>query len=286
VTAASRTLGEAVAEVANLLRASGIDEPRREARLLLGRSLALDPAAVLGMPERRLSEAERRRVENVAARRAAREPVSRIFGTREFWSLEFRLSPETLDPRPDSETLIEAALEALAPDKPQRILDLGTGTGCLLLAVLSERKQAVGVGVDRALGAVTVARGNAARLGFADRASFFVGSWGAALAGPFDLVLANPPYIASAAIATLAPEVSRYEPRLALDGGADGLEAYRVLAPDLARVLHRGGIAALEMGEGQGDEIASILRKAGLQTAARRRDLAGRDRCLIATRTA
>ncbi len=242
MTSASREAAPTVAamlgEAAARLAASGIDQPRQEARLLLAASIEADAATILSYPDRLLVEAERRRFDALVARRAAHEPAARLIGRREFWSLDFALAPETLVPRPDSETLVEAALVNIHDrGAPLRILDLGTGTGCLLLALLSELPAATGIGVDIAPNAAQTAQRNAMALGLAGRAGFFVGSWAEAIAGRFDVILTNPPYVSSTAIAALAPEVACYEPRRALDGGPDGLDAYRVLAPEMARLL-------------------------------------------------
>lgn len=267
------TLGEVVA------RATAVLGDRREARLVVAAALGLDPAALLGWPERPVGPAEEARAEEFVRRRAAGEPLSRLRGWREFWSLAFRLSDETLDPRPESETVVAAALEAVGDRAaPLRTLDFGTGTGCLLLALLSEMPNAWGVGVDRAFGAAATARANAAALGLAGRAAFLVGDWGAALRSRFDLVVANPPYIPSGEIPSLPPEVRR-DPRRALDGGPDGLDAYRALAPELARLL--GGTGVLELGAGQAPAVAEIMTAAGLDIVGVRHDLAGIERCLI-----
>ena len=217
------TLGEAVAAAAVDLASCGIADPRREARLLVALAAGLETAAVLTYPERALELPAEARLQDMVRRRRKREPVSRLIGQREFWSLEFEVGPATLDPRPDSETLVEAALGRIG-DRGARlkILDLGTGTGCLLLALLSELPNAFGLGFDLAPEAVAVARRNAAANALESRAFFAVGDWGAAARGGFDVVLANPPYVPSAEIARLAPEVALWEPRLALDGGADG----------------------------------------------------------------
>ena len=281
------TIAAALAAAAARLAGAGLDEPRREARLLLAAALAAEVTAIVGYPERRLGAAEAARFAALVARRAAREPAARILGKREFWSLDFALSPETLVPRPDSETLIEAVVAALPQrNAPLRILDFGTGTGCLLLALLSEYPAASGLGVDIMPGAVATARANAGALGLGRRAVFLVGSWGAAVCGAFDVIVANPPYIAGAAIAALAPEVARHEPRRALDGGADGLDAYRALMPEARRLLHPGGIAAFELGAGQQAAVAAIVEAAGLVIAAIRYDLAGIARCLVLRRDA
>jgi release factor glutamine methyltransferase len=280
--AAISTIGEAAAFAAARLAATGIAEPRREARLLLALALGVDPAVILGYPERALAAGARRRLEDFVVRRSAGEPVSRLRGNREFWSLDFALSAETLDPRPDSETLIGAALEFL-PDRaaPLRLLDLGTGTGCLLLALLSELPQAFGVGIDLAPGAVLTARRNAAALGLGERARFVAANWGEAISAGVDVILTNPPYIPSDSIAGLD---LAYEPRAALDGGSDGLGAYRLLAPTVKRLLTPTGLALFEVGAGQAGAVARLLEKAGLVVCAIRRDLAGIERCLVATR--
>ena len=245
-------------------------------------ALGWDPARVLAYPETILDAGAESRLAALLARRAAREPMARILGYREFWSLRFELSPATLDPRPDSETLIEAALAAL-PDRARRYraLDLGTGSGCLLLALLSELPGAWGLGVDRAESAVATARRNAAELGLHARARFVVGDWAAAIAGEWDIVLINPPYIAAGAIAGLMPEVAHHEPRLALEGGIDGLDAYRALAPQIARLLAPQGVAAVELGQGQAEAAAALMTGAGLAIQGVRHDLAGVDRCLM-----
>jgi release factor glutamine methyltransferase len=266
------------------LRAAGIEAPRREARLLAALALECTNEALVADPERPVGEREAERLRRFVARRAAREPLSRIRGRREFWSLDFALGPTTLDPRPDSETLVAAALALLPVDRDLRLLDCGTGTGCLLIAVLSERPRASGIGIDIDPDAVAMASGNAARCGQATRAAFIVADWRdppAVPDGSFDLVLANPPYIPSAAIASLEPEVARYEPAAALDGGADGLDAYRALAPLLAGRLSASGHVIVEVGEGQAGDVAAILEGAGLVLVDRKRDLAGIPRCLI-----
>jgi release factor glutamine methyltransferase len=280
------TLAEAVAGAARRLAAAGVDEPRRDARLLVCRLLGGGPELLLAQPERLLSGAEAARVEAAVARRVLREPVSRILGQREFWSLPFALNGDTLDPRPDSETLVEAVLAAL-PDRaaPLRILDLGTGSGCLLLALLSELPHAGGCGIDISAAAAALAAENAARLGLGGRARFLRHSWedGLDLApDPWDLIVANPPYIASGEIAGLAPEVAGYDPPAALDGGPDGLGAYRALIPVAAEVLKPGGFIALEIGQGQAGPVEALLFDAGLTPLRRAADLAGVERCLLA----
>jgi len=230
-----------------------------------------------------MTEAEQARFAAMLARAAAHEPLSRIEGRREFWGLEFLLSADTLDPRPESETVVEAVLARLPQRRrAYRFLDLGTGSGCLLLALLSEYRNSVGLGVDIAFGAAATARINARRLGFAGRAQFAVADWAAAVKGPFDVVVANPPYIASGCIPGLPAGVRDFDPRLALDGGADGLAAYRGIAADLRRLLMPGGLFATEIGSTQGETVARLLRDAGLVVDQIIPDLAGFDRCVVA----
>lgn len=267
---------------AGRLRAAGVETARLDARLLVGEALGLTREAMLIDPDRPVDAAEQAAVAALIERRAAREPVSRILGRREFWSLAFDLSPATLDPRPDTETVVEAAL-GLVPDRtaPLRILDLGTGTGCILLSLLSELPRATGLGIDRSTDAVAAAAWNADRLGLVDRARFQEGDWTVGLTEPFDLVVSNPPYITTAEIPTLAPEVAVFDPRAALDGGADGLEAFRRIAIGLASVLKPGAAAVLEMGAGQGAAVSALFAARGYRQVRMAQDLAGHDRCLI-----
>jgi release factor glutamine methyltransferase len=218
-------------------------------------------------------------------RTLASEPLSRIVGQREFWGLDFLLSADTLDPRPETETIVEAVLQRL-PDRarPYRFLDLGTGTGCILIALFSEYRQATGLGIDIAPGAVHTARHNAERLGMGARAAFAVGHWTAAISGRFEVVVANPPYIPSADIRGLPPEVRDYDPHRALDGGPDGLAHYRAIAADLPRLLMPGGIFATEIGSSQADAVAAILAGSEMRIDALVCDLAGFRRCVVAQR--
>ncbi len=267
---------EALASITSRLTEAGIEEPRREARLLLAAAQGVNAAGLL-----LLDEVDRARFEPLVARRAAREPLAYILGRKEFWGLNFTVSPATLIPRPDTETLVEAVL-ALGT-APARVLDLGTGTGCLLLAVLSEFPAAFGVGVDISPEAAALAAGNAQALGLAGRAAFCVGDWAAALDGTFDLVLSNPPYIPGADIPHLMPEVAGFEPSSALDGGADGLAAYRKILADLPRLLAENGAAVLELGVGQAPDVAVLAERAGFTTTTRA-DLGGVERAIILTR--
>jgi len=267
---------------ANTLRAAGLDEPRREARLLLAHALGCSLTDLVREP-RRLVDSTRFRA--LLARRAAREPLALITGRAGFWTLDLAVSPATLIPRADSETLIATALDCF-PDRKavRRVLDLGTGTGCLLLAALSEFPDAFGVGVDLAPAAAALAARNAGETGLAGRAAFLAGHWATALSGSFDLILSNPPYIASGEIGGLMPEVARHEPRRALDGGADGLAAYRALLPAIAMLLAPGGAAILELGQGQANDTAALAKAAGFAHISVRPDLAGVERALVLRR--
>jgi len=279
------TIGSALAEAAAALAAAGFDEPRRRGRRLLAAALRLSAAEIFAHPEAALIAAEEAQHAEMLSRMIAREPLSRIVGRREFWGLEFVLSADTLDPRPDSESMVEAVLSRLADrTQPYRFLDLGTGTGCLLLALLSEFPQAIGVGVDVAAGAAATARRNAKLLDLGDRAYFAVGDWARAIAGGFDAVVANPPYIPTRAIPELPPEVRDYDPKRALDGGSDGLQSYRAIAADLLTLLRPDGVFATEIGLGQAEAVAPILAQNGLAIDGYATDLGGVIRCVIARR--
>jgi release factor glutamine methyltransferase len=254
-----------LAQATATLRAAGIDSPRREARWLLEHAGGNQAA-----------------FQTLIARRAAREPLAYLLGHQEFWSLDLAVSPATLIPRADSETLITAAL-ATFPDRARvrRILDLGTGTGCLLLAALSEFKAAFGVGLDRVPSAAALAARNATACGLRGRTGFVCADWAAPIRGRFDLVLCNPPYIETGAIATLMPEVSRWEPRTALDGGADGLDPWRRLVQMLPALLAAGGAAVVEMGMGQAERVTALARHAGCCDPALHYDTAGIARAAV-----
>ncbi len=276
------TEGEALSAAVARLAASAIAEPRREARLLLALALCCPIERLVLSSKDTIAPASADRFATFIERRAGGEPYSRILGRREFWSREFQLSADTLDPRPDSETLIEAALARIADrDAPINVIDFGTGSGALLLALLTELPNARGLGIDRAPGAVETARRNAAALGLSARAHFAVGHWGDGLTVQVDVILVNPPYIPTARLAELALEVSRYDPRAALDGGPDGLAAYRELAPALARLLRSTGFAVCELGAGQRAAVVELMGQCCLETVAIACDLAGIERCLI-----
>lgn len=280
----------ALRDAAGRLKAAGCDTPRLDAVLLLAQALGITPDRVRLSPDMKLDADAAARFAAMLMRRAAREPVSHILGRREFWGLDFKVSPAVLDPRPDSETLVQAVLDAV-PDRKAalRLVDFGTGSGCLLLALLHELPKATGLGVDASGAALDVARDNAARLGLAERANFMLGDWGAGLAGPFDILISNPPYIETAAIAGLADDVRKHEPLSALDGGADGLDCYRRLIPDMARLAAGNAILALEVGQGQADAVAGLLASlGGVNPAgiARIHDLGGVARVVQARNTA
>jgi release factor glutamine methyltransferase len=261
---------------AEMLAAAGIADARREARMLLHHALGVSERMLLA-PE---STFDAKEFESLLARRAAREPMAFLTGRQGFWTLDLKVSPATLIPRADSETLIHAALAAFPARDVYDILDLGTGTGALLLAALVEFPDACGLGVDVAPAAAALAARNAAANGLSSRAAFVCADWAAPLAGRFDLILANPPYIPSAAIAGLMPEVAAHEPRAALDGGADGLAAYRAIIGELPRLLAPGGAAILELGQGQAESVTAIAVAVGFAAPALRADLGGIARAL------
>lgn len=272
------------------LRAHDDESAEPDARLLLGEVLGLDLTGLMLAANRVISDDEAARLQAFARRRLTGEPVARILGVREFWGLPLHLNAETLVPRPDTETVIEAALDIIRAerrrDDPLRIADLGTGSGAILLALLSELPNAFGIGTDISLKALRTARDNAGQLGFAARARFVACDYASALADGFDLIVSNPPYIRSADIATLAVEVRDHDPRRALDGGPDGLDAYRVIAPAAARLLGPDGIFILELGHDQGDPVADLVMASGLTLSGPpRHDLSGIRRALTARKS-
>jgi release factor glutamine methyltransferase len=283
----ARTAAELLRAAETRLAAAGVASPRRDARLLLAAAMAVAETALLTDPERLVTAQAAARFDGFVERRAARMPVARILGEREFWSLDFAIGPGVLDPRPDSETLVEGALAHVdsAPAGRRgawRVLDLGTGSGCLMLALLSELPNATGLGLERDPDAAALARANAARHGLDGRAEIRAQTWSRLADGRFDLIVANPPYVPTAEIDGLAPEVAAYDPRGALDGGRDGLDAYRELAPRLAGWLAPGGQAFLEVGRGLGGDVQALLRAVGLRVPAGVCDLAGTLRCVRA----
>ena len=282
----SATLAAALARATDCLGKAGIAEPRREAVALAGAVLGISPERRVAEPDQALSSEASRRFDSAVARRARREPFARIVGTREFWSLDFVLSPETLVPRPDTETLVAAVLDAVVDRRaPLSILDLGTGSGCVLLALASELPNAHGLGIDIAEGAITTARENATRLGLQGRVQFHTGNWGRGVIGPFDVVVSNPPYIAETARDLLDPEVCEFDPPRALFAGCDGLDSYRVIVPQLSGLLAWGGLAAFECGAGQASKVSEMLDLSGLIEIDSRRDLGGHVRVVHGRRT-
>ena len=280
------TIGALRRQLAATLVAAGVETPDLDARLLLAQALGCAPGDLTLRADAPVPPEAEAAARAFAERRAGGEPVARIRGRREFWSLDLHLSPDTLVPRPDTETLVEAALaEVDDRRRPLTILDLGTGTGAILAALLVELPNATGIAVDRAEGAALTARDNLARNGLAARAQVVIGDWGTALAGGFDLVVSNPPYITSSAMLELPDEVRLHDPRLALEAGTDGLLAYRAIAADLPRLLSAGGSAVLELGAGQEPAVAELVAAAGLEVAGpARRDLSGIPRALVARR--
>ncbi|MDA1090287.1 MAG: peptide chain release factor N(5)-glutamine methyltransferase [Proteobacteria bacterium] len=277
------TLGGALAAAAGRLDAAGIESARLDARLLASFALGWEQVRILSHPEHALRPEQRQAMDALVARRAAREPLAAITGQCEFWSLDFTVTKDVLVPRPDSETLVEAALASVKDqDADVEVIDFGTGTGCLLLALLSELPNARGLGVDVSKAALAVATGNAERLGLDGRVRFELSDWDAGVDGQFDLVVANPPYIADADFADLEPEVARFEPRLALSGGADGLDCYQALGPGLSRLLKADGHAFVEIGATQADAVSRILRRHELEPICVHKDLSGLPRVIEA----
>lgn len=265
------------------MKANGIAEPQADGRILLEEATGFTRSGLLQRLDEPLGRDAAERLASMLARRLDREPVFRIIGRREFWGLDLEVTPAVLDPRPDTETVVSAALAALVSRRlgPLRILDLGTGSGAILLALLSELPGASGVGLDRSPGACAVARRNAAACRLADRATIVEGDFATEFSERFDLVVSNPPYIEADAIATLAPEVRDHDPRLALDGGPDGLTAYRTICPLLPRLLVKGGFAVLEVGAGQAHSVAALFHAAGCTGTTVHRDLGGHERAVM-----
>jgi release factor glutamine methyltransferase len=260
---AGQTIGIARRALTARFKSADIDSAELDARTLVSAALGLDLTGLIASAARDLTATEADRLEEFAMRRLAGEPVARIIGQKEFWGLPFKISTDTLVPRPDTETVVELALELLGAaraNEPLRILDIATGSGAILLALLSELPKAFGVGTDLSPGALKSAVGNATALGFAQRAAFVRCDYAAALVGPFDLIVSNPPYIRTSDLEGLAREVRNHDPHLALDGGTDGLAAYRTLIPQAARLLACGGLLVVEAGQGQSGPIQALMR--------------------------
>jgi release factor glutamine methyltransferase len=283
VTAAGATIASARRAAAERLAAAGLADASLDARLLLMSICGVDPAHPGSAAQRPLSEDETERFEELVVRRLAREPIARILGTAEFHGLPLAVNADCLIPRSDTEALVEVALDLLPAGEPRRILDLGTGPGTILLALLTERPQATGLGIDLSGQAVAAAEANAANLGLGPRARFQTGSWAEGITETFDLVVSNPPYIPSATCEALEPEVALHDPRRALDGGPDGLDAYRAILAEAPRLLRQAGQVALEIGIGQAPDVTAIARHHGLRLAALRSDLGAVPRALVFT---
>jgi len=280
MTFAGQTVEAARRTLTARLKSASIDSPELDSRMLVGAVVGLDLTGMIAAADRRISSGESARLERFARRRLAGEPVARILGQWEFWGLPLQLSKATLVPRPDTETVVELALETLDADgasiRPLRIADLGTGSGAILLALLSELRAAHGFGTDISESALQIAQANATRLGLADRTTFVACDYATGLSGPFDLIISNPPYIKSAEIAQLAPEVRDHDPLAALDGGADGLDGYRALVPQAAGLLAPGAVLIVESGQGQSGDIEALMTATGLvPESTSRTDLAG-----------
>ncbi len=278
---------DAVRLVAHSFRLAQIEAPEIDARLLIGHALNLSRAQLLSQSDRFIEAREINVISALTARRLKREPVARILGRKEFWSLDLAVTPDVLVPRPETETVVESALDAVGGARMEtlRVLDIGTGSGALLLALLSELPNAAGTGTDISATALTVARANAARHALDARCTFIACDGASAAGGRFDLVVSNPPYIATAEIASLPPEVRNYDPVLALDGGNDGLDVYRAIAADATRLLTPGGRLIVELGAGQESAVRTLFSAAGLTVNEARKDLAGIARALGATLT-
>ena len=284
---AGGTLAAARHELADRFRQAGIDSADTDARLLIAAALDIGHTELMTNGERAITPEQLAAIDALARRRLAHEPVARILGHKEFWSLSLQVSNAVLVPRPDTETLVEAALDHVVRSglrlEALRVLDIGTGSGALLLALLSELPNAIGTATDINAAALAIARANAESLGQASRCTFVETNITAGVPGPFDLVVSNPPYIAHDDIATLDPEVRDYDPMLALDGGNDGLDGYRAIAHDVRRLLAPGGRLIVELGVGQEPAVRALLTNAGLRVHGARNDLGGIARALSAS---
>jgi release factor glutamine methyltransferase len=279
------TLVQAWAAARRRLEAGGIEGPVIDARLMLEAAAGARRTDIVTDPYRVLSPDQVQTLDSYLSRRVAREPVSHILGKKGFWTIELKVTPDVLTPRPDTEVIVDYVLKTLKPDQPLHMLDLGVGSGAILLAILSERVMATGLGVDISPAALEVATENAALMSLNDRAQFLHADWTEGQPdGHYDLVVSNPPYIASAVIETLEPEVRVHEPRLALDGGNDGLDAYRKLAAEVLRVLKPGGLFALEIGFDQSRPVEALMRHAGAKGVRTLKDLSNRNRVVVGTK--
>jgi release factor glutamine methyltransferase len=282
----TQTLVQAWTAAKARLQAAGVEGPVIDARLLVEAAAGASRTDIIGDPHRPLTADQSAALEDFIARRERREPVSHILGRKGFWKIMLGVTPAVLTPRPDTETLVELVLRDLPEGRAFSMLDLGVGSGAILFAILAERPAGRGLGVDASDEALAVARENAANLGLASRVALLRGDWTSGLGdAAFDLVVANPPYVKSMEIARLAPEVRDHEPRLALDGGADGLDAYRQLAPEILRVLRPGGRFAVEIGFEQSAAVEALFTAAGAEAVATTKDLANRDRVVAGAKS-
>ena len=280
-----KTRAGALRDLRRTLSEAGFETAALDARLLLLDALGISATDLITGPDVPLAPEQADTLASFTQRRLNHEPVARIIGVREFWGLPFRLSPETLVPRPDTETLVETALDLL-PDRqaPLRLVDFGTGSGCILVALLHELPQATGLGVDLSFGALVTARTNATDNRVGNRCHFALSRWADAVSGPFDLIVSNPPYIASGVIPTLDQEVREHDPKLALDGGPDGLEPYRILLGEAERLLAPGGLLVVEIGYDQAEALSRLAGLSGLVILRVAHDLSGNPRCVAMKR--
>lgn len=277
-----KTLHAVLSEMREKFKTAGLDTPELDARLLVQAILNISHEEIILDSNRIVDASEEKALSLAASRRLAREPVSRIIGMRSFWNSDFKISKETLDPRADSETLVETVLRYVPKDQPLRMIDLGTGSGCLLLSLLQELPQATGIGVDISAEAIVTAQENADILHLSERADFMAASWEAMEHLPlFDIVISNPPYISDAEILTLAPEVRQFDPNRALSGGYDGLDCYRSIISVLPHILCKNGLVFFEIGTSQKQAVTEILAGGGVNVLQTVTDLAGHDRCVV-----
>lgn len=273
-----KTLKDVYRHIKTTLQDAGIEDFDLEARYIILHRSGYDFGEIIAKPDIILDSDLLLRITEDVEKRLSRMPISRIYGEREFWGIKFDLSPDTLDPRPDTETILELSIERLDRSLPLRILDLGTGTGCILIALLHEFKNASGVGVDLSAGAVKTASSNALQANVQNRVSFVQGSWFSPVEGLFDLIVSNPPYISNQVIPTLTPEVRNHDPILALDGGGDGLDAYRSIFSLLKNYLSPSGLALFEIGYDQCEQVSRLAEEYSLSVRGVHLDLAGQPR--------
>jgi release factor glutamine methyltransferase len=280
----TNTLASAYKYLTRELTVSEIENPQLEARILLAFAARVEQTRVIGYPEDKLDNTVIRNLEKIIARRKTGEPIAYITGVKEFWSLNFNVTPETLIPRPDSETIVQSVLDTITNHMDRlSILDLGTGSGCLLLALLSELPNAKGVGIDISPATCKIAKKNAKELGLNNRAKFCQGNWMEGILDQFDIIVTNPPYIAEPDIKLLDREIQLFEPHLALSGGPDGVSAYRLIAKGSIARLKTAGILVVEIGINQAQSIKNIFIENGLEIIKTQRDFSNIERCILAT---